>query len=193
MTLERSMMRASCCLLLLLLAACGREDPKLAAKPAAAPVIPAAATAAPQAAPAVAKRADAGNERRMLEAWLSAWNSHDAQHLGSLMTDDVVYFDAGFAGLQRGRDAAMERGVWVFLRGVPDLHWELRGEPIVGRDSVAWEWTLTGTHTGTWGSVRATQQRLQLKGVSLMRLRDGRVAEVASYYDSLTLNRQLGL
>jgi steroid delta-isomerase-like uncharacterized protein len=186
MTLERSMLRASCCLLLLLLAACGREDPKPAAK-AATPAVAAPANATTAARPA------AGDARRVLEAWLSAWNSHDAQNLGLLMTDDVVYFDAGFAGLLRGRDAAMERGVWVFLRGVPDLHWELRGEPIVGSDSVAWEWTLTGTHTGTWGGVPATRQRLQLKGVSLMRLRNGRVAEVASYYDSLTLNRQLGL
>ena len=64
---------------------------------------------------------------------------------------------------------------------------------LVGRGAVAWEWTLTGTHTGTWGGIRPTRQRLQLKGVSLMRVREGRVAEVASYYDSLTLNRQLGL
>ena len=181
------MLRAACCLSLLLLAACSQENPKVDAAPAAPAVAAAPANAA------VAARPAAGDGRRVLEAWLAAWNSHDAQNLGLLMTDDVLYFDAGFAGLQRGRDAAMERGVWVFLRGVPDLHWELRGEPIVGRDSVAWEWTLTGTHTGTWGGVPATQQRLQLKGVSLMRLRDGRVAEVASYYDSLTLNRQLGL
>jgi steroid delta-isomerase-like uncharacterized protein len=148
--------------------------------------------AAPASTPA-APRATAGDERRLLESWLAAWNSHDAASLGMMMSDDVVYFDAGFAGLQRGRDAAMERGVWVFLRGVPDLHWALRGEPIVGHDSIAWEWTLTGTHTGTWGGIRPTRQQLQLKGVSLMRMRDGRVVEVASYYDSLTLNRQLGL
>ena len=170
----------------LLLAACGREE----AKPGAQPAAPAAVATA--SAP-VAPRPAAGDERRVLEAWLAAWNSHDAARLGMMMRDDVVYFDAGFAGLQHGRDAALDRGVWVFLRGVPDLRWELRGEPIVGRGAVAWEWTLTGTHTGTWGGIRPTRQRLQLKGVSLMRVREGRVAEVASYYDSLTLNRQLGL
>jgi len=187
MILEPRMSRASFFLSLLLLAACGREEAKPEARPA--PV----AVAAPASVPAAPRAAAVGDERRVLEAWLAAWNSHDAATLGMMMREDVVYFDAGFAGLQQGRDAALERGVWVFLRGVPDLHWELRGEPIVGHDSIAWEWTLTGTHTGTWGGIRPTRQRLQLKGVSLMRLREGRVAEVASYYDSLTLNRQLGL
>ena len=183
-----------CCLLLL--AACGREHP-LEARSAAvgARAAPAgAAASATAAATATAPVAPTGSaERAALDAWLAAWNAHDAQRLGALMADDVVWFDAGFAGVQRGRDAALERGVGVFLRGVPDLRWELRGEPIVGHDAIAWEWTFTGTHTGTWGSVPATRQRLQLKGVSLMRLRGGRVVEFASYYDSLTLNRQLGL
>ena len=70
---------------------------------------------------------------------------------------------------------------------------ELRGEPIVGKDAVAWEWTFTGTHTGTWGGVPATNQHIQLKGFSLMRLRNGRIAALSSYYDTGTLNRQLGL
>jgi steroid delta-isomerase-like uncharacterized protein len=131
--------------------------------------------------------------RQMLNDWLSAWNAHDASQAAGLLADDVEYFDAGFAGIQHGRDAAMERGFSTFLRGVPDLHMELRGEPIVGKDAVAWEWTFTGTHTGTWGGVPATNQHIQLKGFSLMRLRGNRIVQLSSYYDTGTLNRQLGL
>jgi steroid delta-isomerase-like uncharacterized protein len=181
---------------LLALGACGHEDPPIEAKAAAAkPDAPAASAAAPaspvQAAPAALGAA--APSRAMLDAWLAAWNDHDSQRLGALMTDDVEFFDAGFSGVQHGREAALDKGVWLFLRGVPDLHWELRGEPVVGKDSVAWEWTFTGTNTGTWGSVQATRQRIQLKGVGIMRLRDGKVSQVSSYYDSASLNRQLGL
>jgi steroid delta-isomerase-like uncharacterized protein len=129
----------------------------------------------------------------VLDAWLAAWNAHDMQQAGNLLADDVEYFDAGFSGIQRGRQAAVDNGISVFMRGVPDLHWELRGEPIVGVDSIAWEWTFTGTNTGTWGGIPATRQQIQLKGVSLLRLRNGKIAQVASYYDTGTLNRQLGL
>ena len=174
------------------LAACSKPaPPEVASKPAQAyiAVVP---VPAPNAAAVVPAQADP-RVRQMLNDWLSAWNAHDASQAAGLLADDVEYFDAGFAGIQHGRDAAMERGFSTFLRGVPDLHMELRGEPIVGKDAVAWEWTFTGTNTGTWGGVPATNQHIQLKGFSLMRLRNGRIVALSSYYDTGTLNRQLGL
>ena len=171
---------------LLLLAACAKDAP--------APATPAVPyVAAVPVAPKTAAPARSSEPRRVLDAWLAAWNAHDTGSAASLLADDVEYFDAGFAGIQHGRDAAIDKGVSVFLRGVPDLHLELRGEPIVGVDAVAWEWTLSGTNTGTWGGVRATNQQIRLKGFSLMRLRGGRIVQLASYYDTGTLNRQLGL
>jgi steroid delta-isomerase-like uncharacterized protein len=181
----------SCCLLVsLAVVACKRDEapPAAASAPAPAAVAAAPAVAAKPAAPA-----GAASTRAVLDAWNAAWNAHDTTRLGLMLAEDVEYFDSGFAGLQHGRTAALDQGIWVFLRGMPDLQWELRGEPIVGNDAVAWEWTLVGTHTGTWGGVRATRQQVRLKGVSLMRLREGKVAQVSMYYDSIALNRQLGL
>lgn len=171
--------------LAVLLSACGREQVEVAATPAAAP-----ASAVAAAAPAPAPQ---GSPRQVLDAWLAAWNAHDMQAAETLLAEDVEYFDGGFSGIQRGRAAAIEQGVSVFMRGVPDLHWALRGEPIVGADSIAWEWTFTGTNTGTWGGIPATRQSIQLKGVSVMRVRGGKIAQVSTYYDTGTLNRQLGL
>ena len=181
---------------LFLLAACGKEpapaapsDEFVATVPAAKP----APAAAPGANAVAAPAADEAQARKLLELWLAAWNAHDTARASLLLHYDVESFDAGFAGIQHGRDAAIDKGMSVFLRGVPDLRLEVRGEPIVGRDAVAWEWTFTGTNTGTWGGVPATGQHIQLKGFSLMRLREGRIAQISSYYDTGTLNRQLGL
>ena len=191
MKLENAMRIMMVAAALLLLSACGKKEPE--AKPdagfvATVPVAPVAPVAAPAASPA----GQAG-ARRVLDRWLAAWNSHDASEAAPLLADDVQYFDAGFSGIQTGRDATIEKGLSVFLRGVPDLHIELRGEPIVSPDAVAWEWTFTGTHTGTWGGIPATNQRINLKGFSLLRLRNGKIVQLASYYDTGTLNRQLGL
>ena len=177
----------------LLLGACGKQS---APAPATTPGGDYVATlpATPAAAPAAAS-APAGQEgaRRVLERWLAAWNAHDQVQAALLLAEDVEYFDAGFSGIQKGRDAAIDRGVSVVLRGVPDLRVELRGEPVVTPDAVAWEWTFSGTHTGTWGGIAATNQQIRLKGFSLMRLRDGKIVQLSSYYDTGTLNRQLGL
>ena len=177
--------------LVALLAACGDKPP--APGPTASEPYVAAVPAAPAAKPAAAAQPGNAQARQVLDAWLSAWNAHDTSQAAQLLADDVEYFDAGFSGIQHGREAALEKGMSVFLRGVPDLHLELRGEPIVGADAVAWEWTFTGTNTGTWGGIPATNQRIQLKGFSLLRLRDGKISQLSSYYDTGTLNRQLGL
>jgi steroid delta-isomerase-like uncharacterized protein len=175
----------------LLLAACGKESAPDAA-PAQVPYV-AAVPAAPPANSPVAPAASDVLARRMLEGWIGAWNAHDPARASALLADDVEYFDAGFYGIQHGREAAMDRGFEVFLRGVPDLKFEVRGEPVVSKDAVAWEWTFTGTHTGTWGFIAPTNQKITLKGFSLMRLRDGKIVQLSSYYDTATLNRQLGL
>jgi steroid delta-isomerase-like uncharacterized protein len=172
----------------LLLAACAKgAAPPPATAQAYVATVPVAAKPA-----AHAPGADAG-PRRTLHDWLGAWNAHDVGEAAALLADDVEYFDAGFAGIQHGREAAIDKGMSVFLRGVPDLRLEVRGEPIVGADAVAWEWTLSGTNSGTWGGVPATNQQIRLKGFSLMRLRGGKIVQLSSYYDTGTLNRQLGL
>jgi steroid delta-isomerase-like uncharacterized protein len=175
-----------------LLAACSKPAPPVVQAPqdfvATVPAAPPPAAIVPKLPPA-----ETAPARRVLNDWLSAWNAHDTSQAANLLDDNVEYFDAGFAGIQHGRDAAIEKGMGAFLRGVPDLQIELRGEPIVGTDAVAWEWTFTGTNTGTWGGIPATNQHIQLKGFSLMRLRDGRIVALSSYYDTGTLNRQLGL
>ena len=176
----------------LVLGACSRApapvDPKaVPASPAPAVAAAAAANTAPAAA------ANSRGEQATLEQYLAAWNAHDAPRAAALLTDDSEYFDASFAGRQVGRAAIEEKAINVFLRGLPDLHWEIRSEPIVGQQAIAYEWTLTGTNTATWGGIPATGQKINLKGVSLVRFRDGRISYQSVVYDSATLNRQLGL
>jgi steroid delta-isomerase-like uncharacterized protein len=176
---------------LLLLAGCSRSSAPIS--PAAVPAPTGRVAAAPAStAPTPAAR-DSRSERATLDQYLAAWNAHDSAAAAALLTDDSEYFDASFAGRQVGRAAIEEKAINVFLRGLPDLHWEMRSEPIVGEDAIAYEWTLSGTNTGTWGGIPATGQKIGLKGVSLVRFRNGRISYQSVVYDSATLNRQLGL
>jgi steroid delta-isomerase-like uncharacterized protein len=190
--------------LALLLSGCGGDPPAAAdATVAPPPESPAAqATAAPAAAPPAAADAAsttgpaapaAGGTLGIVQGYLEAWNAHDVARAAMYFDENAEYFDAAFGGVQRGRAAIAENAIGAFLRGVPDLRWEVRSPPIVGPDGVAFEWTLTGTHTGTWGGVRATNQKIQLKGLSFVRIRDGKITYQSQVYDSAALNRQLGL
>jgi steroid delta-isomerase-like uncharacterized protein len=183
--------------LVLLASGCGRDtSPAADATAMAPPPGTAAAQAAPAAAPTTpvaAAPAGGAPSLALLRGYLDAWNAHDIAAAAMFFDENGDYFDSAFAGLQHGREAIAENAIGVFMRGVPDLRWEVRSDPIVGADGIAFEWTLTGTNTGTWGGVRATGQKIQLKGMSFLRIRNGKIVYQSQVYDSAALNRQLGL
>lgn len=197
------MKRFSIPLLLIALCGCGGTssqsftgDNQPAPAAVAAPEPEPAASAGDAAVNGDAMAANAARDAARLEIlrnYLAAWNAHEPAQVGSFLTEDSEYFDAAFAGKQVGRQAIVDKAVNVFLRGMPDLRWETRSAPIIGVDGIAFEWTLTGTHTGTWGGVRPTNQNVSLKGMSFLRFSGDRISYQAVVYDSNSLNRQLGL
>jgi steroid delta-isomerase-like uncharacterized protein len=128
----------------------------------------------------------------LVEQHLAAYNAHDIDGAGAVLHDQVLYFDATYADAQRGRAAAVDNLISPFVRGIPDLEWTLRSEPIAAGDGIAYEWTLTGTNTGTFMGIPASNQKVNLKGMSFVRVKDGKIVYKADYYDAATLNKQLG-
>jgi steroid delta-isomerase-like uncharacterized protein len=165
--------------LLTSLAACGADEP--APAPAAAPAV----VARPVPPPAPAGIA-------LVEEHLAAWNAHDIDGAGAVLHEDVVWFDSTYNDSQQGRAAAVDNFISVFTRAMPDLEWTLRSEPIAAGDGIAYEWTLTGTNTGTWMGIPAKNQRVNLHGMSFVRVKDGKIVYKADYYDAATLGKQLG-
>lgn len=161
----------------LALVACGADEaPKPAARPVATKPVP------PPKPEGVA----------IVEHHLAAYNAHDIDGAAALLHDQVLYFDATYADAFRGRTAAVDNLISPYVRAIPDLEWTLRSEPIAAGDGIAYEWTLTGTNTGTLMGIPAKNQKINLKGMSFVRIKDGKIIYKADYYDAATLNKQLG-
>ena len=61
-------------------------------------------------------------------------------------------------------------------------------------DEVAVRWTLRGTHEGELrGGIPATGRRVEVSGITISRIRDGRVVESWGNYDLLGMLQQLGV
>jgi steroid delta-isomerase-like uncharacterized protein len=184
--------------LCLCLAACGGQEPSGSAAPAvddaAVPAATRPAVSKPpvveeSAVPAVAPQ----GPRKLLEDYLQAWNRHDSSAASAFLSDDCVFFDALLANAYHGRAEAKQRVVEMYLRAVPDGQWSLRGEPVVSADGFSFEWTLTGTNSGDWTSyLRAHGQKIDFKGISIVRLKDGKIAYQANYFDTNALGAQAG-
>jgi steroid delta-isomerase-like uncharacterized protein len=137
--------------------------------------------------------AGAAGPKEVTTAYLAAWNAKDADAAAALMSDDVEYLDVTVGEAQKGRDAARDNVIKVFFAAVPDLKWEMKGEPIVAEDGIAFEWTFSGTNTGAWGpETPATGKTFSFDGVTFIRVKDGKIAYQGDYYDGYGFQKQLG-
>jgi ketosteroid isomerase-like protein len=92
---------------------------------------------------------DDGSKLKVLERVLDGFNRHDADAIMSEFADDCVFESP------RGPDpwgrrlvgrTAVREGFAARFSGIPDVHYEGRGDFVSGDRAVS-EWTLTGTTT----------------------------------------------
>src|SRR5689334_18683931 len=120
-----------------------------------------------------------------LQTYLDAWNSHDAAELLACMTDDVVFDDKAMGERADGRDAVRAM-LQEMLEGFST---DFRIEPgeltVTDGDTWAAEWVMTGTNDRedrTHGLPR-TGRPFRIQGLSIGRLRDGKIAEERLYWN----------
>lgn len=137
--------------------------------------------------------ADKASTPSVIHDYMSAWNAHNADAAAKYFTDDVEFLDASVGTPQVGRENAKSQVIQVFMQAVPDLQWKMLGEPIVDGESIAFEWEFKGNNSGPWSAESpATNRPLSFKGVSFIKLKDGKILTQHDYYDALGFNKQLG-
>lgn len=87
-------------------------------------------------------------------------------------------------------------GLQDVLRGMkasfPDIHWTIE-ELIAEADKVVTRFVWTGTHREAFLGVPATGRRVSVWGVTIDRIRDGKIFDTRLIMDSLGLMMQLGV
>ncbi|MCB9148345.1 MAG: ester cyclase [Caldilineaceae bacterium] len=75
----------------------------------------------------------------------------------------------------------------------PDIHYEIE-DIFATDDRVALRWMATATHTGTlWGFIPSTRKHASWKGIHMLRIVDGRIAEIWATSDIPSMLQQLGV
>ena len=133
------------------------------------------------------ERRDAVNE-----AYLNAWNSHDAQAVGAFFAPDAIYDDRGAAEVARGPQEISAHAARVF-EAFPDLRFEIT-RIAEGEDFSAGEWRAEMTHEGELFGLAGTGRTLTAEGVDVATFGDGDlISHLVSYYDGAAMMRDLGL
>ena len=126
--------------------------------------------------------------------WVDAFNAHDEAAIREQNADDVVFEAPGEVRLE-GNDASTGYAM-AWLNAFPDARLKVSSTFVDG-DTVVQEFTFEGTHEGTLsgpaGDIPATNRRLTGRGVQILRVDNGKVADARLYYDQVQVMTQLGL
>jgi steroid delta-isomerase-like uncharacterized protein len=111
--------------------------------------------------------------------------------LDELVADDVVDHEDALPGQPPGRE-----GVKFFVKAVrdafPDIRPAAMGPLLTDGDLEAGYFVMTGTHEGDFLGVPATGKSVEIKGLDIIRVKDGKVTEHWGATDTMSLMEQLG-
>jgi ketosteroid isomerase-like protein len=117
---------------------------------------------------------------KFLEAYMQAWNDHDADKIMSMMTGDCI-FEAGGGSApngtrHEGADAVRARveSVW---KDIPDVHFA-DGKNFVSGDRGCSEWVFKGT--------RLNGAKLEMAGTDHFTFKDGKIWIKSSYLKNVS-------
>lgn len=134
---------------------------------------------------------------QVVQQYMAGWNAHDANQAAMAMDPEVEYYDVTVGESQYGVMVARDNVIRFFMNSFPDLKWQMLDQPVVTKNEVVFRWRFTGTNTGpnidaTVNEGKATGKPISFEGLSLIRVKHGKIVYQGDFYDALSLNKQLG-
>jgi steroid delta-isomerase-like uncharacterized protein len=134
------------------------------------------------------------SNRKILDRYVERYNAGDLDGVLDLYADNAVQGMPD--GVFEGRGAIRER-LAMELEACPDVIHTVNSFIEQG-DTFADEWTFVGTQTGPFrlpdgSELPPTGRRVEVKGMEVVKLRDGKIVLNTLYYDLLAVVTQFGL
>lgn len=135
----------------------------------------------------------ASEKRAVIERWFEeVWNQGKLDAMPEMMAEDAIVHGLPVEGAGGPCGPAKFRPfVEQFRSAFPDMHFVVEdvieeGDKIVARCSVS------GTHQGETLGVASTNKPIAISGITIARIRDGKIVEGWNNYDMMGLFHQIG-
>jgi steroid delta-isomerase-like uncharacterized protein len=122
--------------------------------------------------------------------FFDTWNAHDADAHVKFLSSDYVAESDTFTEPVRGPEAA-RAVISNYFTAFPDLNVTVE-TMLASGDVVTVRWRASGTHRGPLLGVAPTQRQAQVRGCTVLEIRNGKVTRQWIYWDTGHLLRQLG-
>ena len=125
--------------------------------------------------------------KALLRRYIGFYNDRAWDRLRELLTADYVHHSSTQV---LTADQFVRGSEWI-IAGIPDFRVELL-DLVAEGDRVAARYVGTGTHQASLEGEEPTDRAIELHGITLFRLVDGRIAEDWEALDYADLYRQIG-
>lgn len=117
--------------------------------------------------------------RRFVEGWVNP------DTLDDMVADDYV------EGGQQQNPEMLKQNIARHLTGLPDMR--IIVEEIIGEgENVVVCWRAKATHTGEWWGIPATGKEVEWRGISRLRIVDGKIADQRVHWNVFGFHQQIG-
>jgi len=143
--------------------------------------------------PAITAELTATEQRnlRAVADVLPFWDRHDLDGVLSFYAEDINWHNVALEETYRGK-AEVRAYLSALLVAFPDLSFSVSYR-IARGSNVAEQWRLQGTHRGEFLGIPPTGRPVDIPGMSMVELRDGKFVRDEFYFDSGIVLRQMGL
>ena len=132
-----------------------------------------------------------GNKNVVRRLFEEVWNKGNLQVTDELSTPNYAHHDASTPDVGRGPESEKKRAT-LYRTAFPDLR--LTVEDIIAEgETVVARWSCRGTHKGDLNGIAPTGKRVNITGISIARLTNGKMSEGFVNWDALSLMQQLGV
>jgi steroid delta-isomerase-like uncharacterized protein len=129
--------------------------------------------------------------KELSRRFTALFSTSDLEGAHEILSSDVVVHGTSVDGEVRGLEQMLEF-VAAYRRAFPDARSSVEDQVAEG-DKVVTRWRARGTHQGDFGDIPATGREIDVSGITIERIADGRIAEVWVVRDWLGLLQQLGV
>lgn len=132
-----------------------------------------------------------GTNKEVIQAFVDdILNQGRLERANDLVNEDFVELDP-LPGQEQGREG-LKAIIFSLRSSFPDMHWTVQ-EMVAEGQKVVTRFVWTGTHRGTFLGIPATGRSVEVKGVVMDRLEDGKMADSRILMDTMGLMQQLGV
>ena len=135
----------------------------------------------------------ASDNEVLIRRWFEeVWNKGRVDAIAEMFAEDgIAHGLADESGQLLLGPAAFGVFHKTFREAFPDIVVNVEDTVSEG-DKVAARCTVRGKHTGDSLGFAATQAQMEITGIAIVRIKDGKIVEAWNNFDFMTMNRQLG-